>query len=217
MEQEAAPISGEVEADETFMAGKLRASERKQLLERRGLPERARGPWLKKSPIVFAAVQRGGRVRAQVIPSSHHLFLGQALRELVLPESMLFTDDWHGYHKAGKTYYRHRRINHSAKVVVAADGSRAHTRSKASSACSRPASAEPTTQSRDGGYRASSTSGYGGTTAGTTTKRCFGSCSPAPRSAEHARKARRPHEDQPQYQRPRGRDEHGSGRAEADA
>jgi transposase len=74
---------------------------------------------------VFAAVERGGRVRAHVIPSSHGSFLRKSLRELVLPESMLFTDDWHGYERAGKMYLQHRRVNHSAKVYVAADG--AHT------------------------------------------------------------------------------------------
>src|SRR5919202_2573124 len=63
MEQDGGPLAGEVEADETFMAGKFRAGEAKRLRAERNLPARTPGTWLKRSPVVFAAVQRGGRVR----------------------------------------------------------------------------------------------------------------------------------------------------------
>src|SRR5215217_3855121 len=64
------PLSGEVEADETWIGGKPRAA------------DRARGRRLAKQPgqvgvysqrpksTVFAAVERGGRVRATVVPDS---------------------------------------------------------------------------------------------------------------------------------------------------
>src|SRR5438552_19118600 len=127
MEQDGGPLAGEVEADETFMAGKIRAGEAKRLRAERGAAPRTPGTWLKRSPVVFAAVQRGRRVRATVISSSHGTILRKALHELVLPASMLFTDDWRGYERAGKMYLEHRRVNHSAKVYVAADGSHTQT------------------------------------------------------------------------------------------
>jgi transposase-like protein len=41
-------------------------------------------------------------------------------REFVLPESTIYTDQYEGYLKLGDKY-RHRRINHSARVYVDGD------------------------------------------------------------------------------------------------
>jgi transposase len=119
MPQDATPLSGEVEADETFIGGRLREGERRKL-RAQGIIQR--GPATKPRDVVFAAVERGGTVRAVVIPgkSRNAAAVSRQLHEFVLPGSMVFTDDWAGYHPIGKTY-RHRRIKHSQRIYVDGD------------------------------------------------------------------------------------------------
>ena len=119
MNDEEAPLSGEVEADETFVGGKLRESDRAKL-RAQGIANR--GPASKDRAVVFAAVERGGRVRATIIGKSRSAAAAsRALSEFVLPGSMVFTDDWAGYDPLHRTGYRHRRINHSARIYVKGD------------------------------------------------------------------------------------------------
>jgi transposase len=66
---------------------------------------------------VFGAVERGGRIRAVVVPSSRGPVLKEKIGEFVLPESMIYTDDYSGYDGLSRRY-RHRRINHRAKIYV---------------------------------------------------------------------------------------------------
>jgi transposase len=73
--------------------------------------------------VVFGAVERGGRIRAEVIPNSRLLTVEKKVREFVMPESTVFTDDFTGYRRLSKpnSGYQHRRINHSARVYVLGD------------------------------------------------------------------------------------------------
>ena len=71
----------------------------------------------RKTP-VFAAVERGVRVVATVIPDSRDTH--RHVREFVLPRSVVYTDDWKGYMPL-RDAYKHRRINHSAKIYVSGD------------------------------------------------------------------------------------------------
>lgn len=64
MRQDDKPLSGEVEADEAFIGGRLRESERRAL-SAQGIGNR--GPATKPRPVVFAAVERKGRIRAEVV------------------------------------------------------------------------------------------------------------------------------------------------------
>jgi transposase-like protein len=114
MRQDSAQLFGDVEVDETFVGGKIRESERRKF-KREGRSNR--GPYTKPRQIVFAAVERQGRVRAEVIPSSQGTVLTEKVGEFVLPGSMIFTDDWTGYERLGR-YYTHRRINHSQRIYV---------------------------------------------------------------------------------------------------
>ncbi len=116
MTQDDEPLSGEVEADETFMGGKLRNADRRRAAAEGRNP---RNQWIRNDrPIVFGAVERGGRVRTTIIPNSQARTVQGKVREYVLPESMVYTDDWRGYLSLGKRGYTHRRINHSARIYV---------------------------------------------------------------------------------------------------
>jgi transposase-like protein len=108
-------VGGIVEADETFMGGKIRESERR---ERRARGESHHGPYTRPNrPIVVGAVERRGKIRAAVVTKRHDA--ENVVHQFVLPGSMIFTDDWSGYDgltKHGR--YRHRRINHSQRIYV---------------------------------------------------------------------------------------------------
>src|SRR5438067_1549558 len=78
-----------------FPDGRIRESERRKRIAA-GIPPR--GPATKPRPVVFAAAERGGRVRATVIGMSRNARqVRSTLCEFVLPKSMVFTDDWSGY------------------------------------------------------------------------------------------------------------------------
>jgi transposase len=117
MQQNGGPLSGKVEADETFVGGKIRESERRKF---KAEGRSNRGPYTKPRQIVFGAVERQGRIRAEVVPSSQGYVLREKIAEFVLPGSMVFTDDWSGYDKLRGSYH-HRRINHSQRVYVSGD------------------------------------------------------------------------------------------------
>lgn len=104
------PLSGTVEADETFVGGKPRI----------GRPMSKNAHWDRKA-MVFGAVERGGRIRAQVVPNSRASVVVPKAMEYVLPGSMIYTDEWHAYKQLGKKGYVHKRVSHSTKVYVLGD------------------------------------------------------------------------------------------------
>jgi len=118
MEQDGSPLSGEVEADETWIGGKLREGERRKL-RARGIKNL--GPASKDRAMVFGAVERKGRIRAEVLPNSRGYQLQAKIGEFVLPGSMIYTDDWSGYDRLGRGPYHHQRINHSQRIYVSGD------------------------------------------------------------------------------------------------
>jgi transposase-like protein len=119
MTQEGAePLAGSVEADETFVGGKPRESYRREVARRGWNMQTAY--WDRKA-IVFGAVERGGNLRAEVIPDSRARTLDVKVREFIVPESILYTDDFQAYRQIGRKGYVHRRINHSGRVYVMGD------------------------------------------------------------------------------------------------
>jgi transposase len=114
MTQDGGKLSGEVEADETYVGGKLREGERRRL-QAKGID--TRGPASKPRHTVFAVVERGGQVRAGVVANSRSHVLLTNLRRYVEPNSIVYTDDWRGYDRMGSKY-THHRINHSERVYV---------------------------------------------------------------------------------------------------
>ena len=110
------PLFGAVEVDETYIGGRPRASQTRGLT----MGEAVRYALARKT-IVFGAVERGGRVRATIIPNSQTRTLLPTTREYVLPGSLVYTDDWHAYKTLHRHGYAHRRINHSARIYVEGD------------------------------------------------------------------------------------------------
>jgi transposase len=85
-------LSGFVEVDETSVDGKPRkhhhmADDPEARSKAMKLRERSRAT-------VFAAVERGGRVKATVVPGRRGPHIQQQVIEWVRPESIVYTDEW---------------------------------------------------------------------------------------------------------------------------
>ncbi len=105
-----------VEMDETYVGGK-----RKNKHGNRGMRGRDND---EKTP-VFGIVERGGkgRVMAFVTPDVKSSTIFPIISERVLPQSIVYTDDYPIYDKLGvhANCYDHRRIQHAQKIYVMGD------------------------------------------------------------------------------------------------
>src|SRR5215211_7969542 len=120
MEQDETPLSGEVEIDETAWGGKPRQGDIAKY-KRDGETDLsgAGGRWRQDNKsTVFAMVERGGRVRADVVASRQAETLQPQVVKYVLPESTIFTDEWPSYSGLNRRYEAHHRIRHTEKVYV---------------------------------------------------------------------------------------------------
>ncbi len=98
-----APLTGTVEADETYVGGKPRPM--------RGLEKRK---WHTTKTPVFAVLERGGNVRVRVMPVVNAANVGVALRECVDFNARLMTDENRVYRKIGPEFSGgHHRVTHS--------------------------------------------------------------------------------------------------------
>lgn len=110
-----APLSGDVEVDETAGGGETRASD-----SRKGRQHVIAK--MSRRPTIWGAVERHGRVRAQVVKSRGTIDVEGPMFEHVLPFSMIFTDEWRGYSARVERHYAgHHRIRHEDKVYVSGD------------------------------------------------------------------------------------------------
>jgi transposase len=103
-------LEGEaIEMDETYVGGKRRVG------SKRGRPAAHDG----KKTCVVGAVERGGKVIAIASTDASSKTLHGIAKEYILPDSVVYTDEWTGYNGLEKINgYEHRRINHSAGVYV---------------------------------------------------------------------------------------------------
>ena len=101
-------LNGYVEADETYIGGK-----------RRG---RGRGYTGNKTPVV-SLVERGGRVRSQVLDMVTGKEITKVLKKHVATTAHLNTDDSPIYASAGKTFASHDTVNHRAEEYARMDES----------------------------------------------------------------------------------------------
>jgi len=109
-------LSGEVEADETFIGGKARnmhASKRER---------RITGTGGKDKTAVMGILERGGKVRTSVVPNRKKKALQAEVRKHVEAGSALYTDALLSYEGLANEY-AHQVVDHAVKYV---DG-RVHT------------------------------------------------------------------------------------------
>jgi len=104
--------SGEVEADETFIGGKARNMHRDVHARRiSGMGQSA-----KDKVIVMGVLERGGKVRTEVIPDRNKETLQPIVRQHVQAGAALFTDEMGGY-KGLHDEYVHQVIDHAVRYV----------------------------------------------------------------------------------------------------
>jgi transposase-like protein len=99
------PKSGIVEADETFVGGKVR----RYSLADMGAKRRFRS---QPKPIVAAAVERGGSVKTKIIPRLTAENLRPFLLANVDKSARLMTDEYVGYRRLGKEFASHQTVQH---------------------------------------------------------------------------------------------------------
>ncbi|MBV9452671.1 MAG: IS1595 family transposase [Rubrobacter sp.] len=107
--QDDEPLSGEVEADETYVGGCRHGT-------KRGRPSEDSH----KAP-VFGMVERSGRVAAVAVRNAKTDTLMPYVRKRVLSKSVVYTDELRSYDALKKAGYQHKRIHHTEQVYVSGD------------------------------------------------------------------------------------------------
>lgn len=103
---------GAVEADETFIGGKAR-NMHKSVRDRR---ISGQGYNSRDKVIVMGMLERGGHVRAQVVPDRNKGTLHPIVRDNVQAGSALFTDELWGYHGLDGEF-QHQVVDHATRYV----------------------------------------------------------------------------------------------------
>ena len=103
-------LSGEVEADETYIGGKARNMHKDK--QRKVL--KAEGSFRKA--VVMGMLERDGEVRTKVLNVASAKVLAREIRANVEPGSTLYTDELASYTKVGQEY-AHHVINHAQEYV----------------------------------------------------------------------------------------------------
>lgn len=116
MAEDIDPLSGQIEADETYVGGKDRnrhASKRTNV----------GGRGSQGKTIVAGIVQRHGSIIAKVVPDASAKSLVPNITTHVMPRSTVFTDEWAGYSSLTRRGYRHERVHHGQGVYVSGTAS----------------------------------------------------------------------------------------------
>lgn len=87
LEQDDDSLSGRVEMDETYVGGKPRLADRERKAD--GTFKRGKTEHSKRKQMVFGAVERGGRVRAEVVSKDERGGVARRVHEFVLPSSVI--------------------------------------------------------------------------------------------------------------------------------
>ncbi len=103
---------GEVEADETFIGGKARNMHKSVRMRR----IQGQGFNVEDKTTVMGILERGGKIRAHVVPDRRKETLQPIVREHVNAGAALFTDELVGYQGlAGE--YEHKIVDHATRYV----------------------------------------------------------------------------------------------------
>jgi transposase len=123
MVEDGMPLRGDVEVDEASVDGKPRKPQGKHPQIAIGPSRRSEAAKLRERSraTVFAAVERGGRIKARVLESRRGPGLKKQVIEWVEPESIIITDEWPAYNGLDEHFISHSRINHSAGWYVQGD------------------------------------------------------------------------------------------------
>jgi transposase-like protein/predicted RNA-binding Zn-ribbon protein involved in translation (DUF1610 family) len=98
------PLSGNVEADETYVGGKTKGGKRG-----RGAPNKT---------IVFGMLQREGDVMTKVVPNVKKATLHPIIAENVAAGSVIHTDELRSYNGLESRGFEHSTVNHGAGKYV---------------------------------------------------------------------------------------------------
>ena len=103
------PLSGQVEADETFIGGKAR------FMHKNKRAEKIKGTGGMGKVAVMGLLERHGEVRVKVVPDRRKSTLQGEVRQNVEPGAEVFTDELKSYN--GLDEYVHSVINHAEQYV----------------------------------------------------------------------------------------------------
>ena len=106
---ERAPLSGTVEADETYVGGKVGGFRSRQ--------EAALGRMANKS-VVLGAVERGGKLRIRVVPNAEGPTVRRFLNDTVKDAEVVYTDSHRSYRGIADEDTRHEYVDHSEEEWV---------------------------------------------------------------------------------------------------
>jgi len=107
------PQSGGVEMDEMYHGGRRKREGGRLLATDRG-----------KHATVTGIVERKGRIVARVTPEMTAKSTNALVKQYVMPESTIFTDEASAYRelpRTGGAGYQHKRVNHSQRIYVAGE------------------------------------------------------------------------------------------------
>jgi transposase-like protein len=103
-------LSGEVEADETYIGGKARSMNSAQRAKR------GRGTGGVGKEIVMGLLERGGKIKLKHVAKARRSILQAEIRQNVEPGSQVFTDALPSYNGLSKDY-THEAIDHAREYV----------------------------------------------------------------------------------------------------
>ena len=104
LQEDNEPASGEFEVDETYIGASKPG-------------KRGRGAGGKA--VVFGVAQRKGKVSALIPKNLKTSTIVPLIKERVLPESMVYTDEFPTYDYLKEHGFKHKRVHHTRKVWVA--------------------------------------------------------------------------------------------------
>jgi transposase len=113
------PLTGEVEADETWIGGKMRETEKRAAAKLNLETGATRiGQYVKHRETVFGMVERNGRIIALHLPSRYGYTIRSKMRDHIDRGCSVYTDDFKGYDGIGRHFASHQTINHSLRIYA---------------------------------------------------------------------------------------------------
>lgn len=108
-----APLTGDVEADESWIGGELQYSKKARKMQRKGIKVT---PFTPKTA-VFGVVQRGGKARAWVVPKLSKRAVLPKLFSNVHHDATVHTDESQLYTAIDERFLMHHTVNHAIEYV----------------------------------------------------------------------------------------------------